>query len=213
MPILERNGEPRHVAQDDTAVDLSRRSRGLPRRRPLATASRLVEAAVIAAVPIGMGLALSVRIRWGWLAATWGLITGFIWLVAVLMGFLDRGYGFSFAGWAVGIAMATYIYLAKPPRRPGRPSEERVHRFTGQAIGAPGQKGRCNAVRSGDVLMGMAAAIWIVLAVLSNDPVMRWLFVATAGLVALSAVLGLWEQRKRSNRSSEASDESYVVPA
>lgn len=63
-------------------------------------------AAIIAAVPIGMGLALSVKIRWGWLVATWGLLTGFIWLVAVLMGFLGRGYDFSFAGWAVGIAMA-----------------------------------------------------------------------------------------------------------
>ena len=67
-------------------------------------------AAVIAAVLIGTGLALAVKIRWGWLVATWGLMTGIVWLLAMLMGLLGRGYDFSFAGWAVGIAMATYIY-------------------------------------------------------------------------------------------------------
>lgn len=67
-------------------------------------------AAVIAAVLTGTGLVLAVKIRWGWLVATWGLMTGIIWLLAMLMGLLGRGYDFSFAGWAVGIAMATYSY-------------------------------------------------------------------------------------------------------
>ncbi|GAB2629460.1 hypothetical protein GCM10009696_37020 [Kocuria himachalensis] len=67
-------------------------------------------AAVIAAVLTGTGLALAVKIRWGWLVATWGLMTGIVWLLAMLMGLLGRGYDFSFVGWAVGIAMATYIY-------------------------------------------------------------------------------------------------------
>lgn len=67
-------------------------------------------AAVIAAVLIGTGLALAVKIRWGWLVATWGLMTGIVWLLAMLMGLLGRGYDFSYAGWAVGIAMATYIF-------------------------------------------------------------------------------------------------------
>ena len=67
-------------------------------------------AAVIAAVLIGTGLALAVKIRWGWLVATWGLMTGIVWLLAMLLGLLGRGYDFSFAGWAVGIAMATYFF-------------------------------------------------------------------------------------------------------
>lgn len=67
-------------------------------------------AAVIAAVLIGAGLALAVKIRWGGLVATWGLMTGIVWLLAMLMGLLGRGYDFSFAGWGVGIAMATYIF-------------------------------------------------------------------------------------------------------
>ena len=67
-------------------------------------------AAVIAAVLTGTGLALVVRVRWGWLVATWGLMTGIAWLLATLMGLLGRGYDFYFAGWGVGIAMATYFY-------------------------------------------------------------------------------------------------------
>ena len=59
---------------------------------------------------IGTGLALAVKIRWGWLVATWGLMTGIVWLLAMLLGFLGRGYDFSYAGWAVGIAMTTYIF-------------------------------------------------------------------------------------------------------
>lgn len=82
-------------------------------------------AAIIAAVPIGMGLALSVKIRRGWLVARWGLLKGFIWLVAVLMGFLGRGHDFSFAGWAVGIVMATYIYwLNRQDGRAGQVKNE-----------------------------------------------------------------------------------------
>jgi hypothetical protein len=61
-------------------------------------------------VLIGTGLALTVKIRWVWLVATWELMTGIVWLLAMLMGLLGRGYDFSFAGWAVGIAMATYIF-------------------------------------------------------------------------------------------------------
>lgn len=66
-------------------------------------------AAVIAAVLIGTGLVLAVKIRWGWLVAMWGLMTGITWLLAMLLGLLGRGYDFSYAGWAVGVAMATYI--------------------------------------------------------------------------------------------------------
>lgn len=46
----------------------------------------------------------------GWLIATWGLMTGIVWLLAMLMGLLGGGYDFSYAGWAVGIALVTYIF-------------------------------------------------------------------------------------------------------
>lgn len=80
-------------------------------------------AAVISAVLIGTGLTLAVKIRWGWLIATWGLMTGIVWLLAMLFGHLGRGYEFSYAGWAVGIATATYIFWQN--RQDDRPGQKR----------------------------------------------------------------------------------------
>lgn len=116
-------------------------------------------AAIVAAVPIGMGLALSVKIRWGWLVARWGVVDR-LHLARGRADGISRPGPRLFFRWLGRRHRYGHIHLlAKPPRRSGRPSEERVHRFTGQAIGVPGQKGMCNAVRSGYVWMGMTAAI------------------------------------------------------
>jgi ABC-type multidrug transport system permease subunit len=67
-------------------------------------------AAVVSAALIGIGLALAMKSRWGRLLAVWGLMTGIVWLLAMLFGFLGRGYDFSYAGWVAGIVTSTYFF-------------------------------------------------------------------------------------------------------
>ncbi|MFI7579820.1 hypothetical protein [Kocuria kalidii] len=67
-------------------------------------------AAVVSAALIGSGLALAVMIRWGRLLSVRGLMTGIVWLLAMLFELIGRGYAFSYAGWAVGITTATYFF-------------------------------------------------------------------------------------------------------
>jgi uncharacterized membrane protein YqjE len=63
-------------------------------------------------------------------------------------------------------------------------------------------------VRIGYVLSLLAVVGWIVLAVLSDDPMMRWGFAAVAALAVLGALMGWRQQGKKSTRGANGSEDS-----
>lgn len=67
-------------------------------------------AAVISAALITIGLAVATKRHWGRLIATWGLLTGMAWLLALSFGLIGWGYDFPYAGWFTGIGMVTVFY-------------------------------------------------------------------------------------------------------
>ena len=90
-------------------------------------------AAVISAALIAIGLAVVMKSRWGGLIATWGVIIGVCWLLALFFGIIGRGYDFPYAGLGPGIGIATISYwqeqrtaradsdTSTPPERPESP--------------------------------------------------------------------------------------------
>ncbi|MFI7579814.1 hypothetical protein [Kocuria kalidii] len=62
-------------------------------------------------------------------------------------------------------------------------------------------------MRIGYVLWLLAAVGWIVLAVLSDDPMLRWGFAAAAALAVLGAVIGWRQQGKKSSRNAKGSED------
>ena len=68
-------------------------------------------AAIIAAGVIAAGLAMARRTRWGGLIATWGVIVGRCWVLALIWGVMGRGYDYPYAGLGPGIGIATASFL------------------------------------------------------------------------------------------------------
>ena len=79
-------------------------------------------AAIIAAGMIAAGLAMVRRTRWGGLIATWGVIVGTCWALALIWGVMGRGYDYPYAGLGPGIGIATASFLGN--RRDGRTNGE-----------------------------------------------------------------------------------------
>ena len=62
-------------------------------------------------------------------------------------------------------------------------------------------------MRIGYVLWLLAAVGWIVLAVISDDPMLRWGFAAVAVLAVLGAVMGWRRQGRKSSRGARGSED------
>jgi hypothetical protein len=59
------------------------------------------------------------------------------------------------------------------------------------------------------VLWAVVIAIWVLLAVRSEDPGAKWVYAAAAILFAVSGLLSWWDRRKRDARKPEVVDRHH----